>query len=327
MRRLRFITGLMCVMLVVGVMGNFAETAAQEKYNFVFITQWGPESAFSAVVENGMKDAAKMAGVNCIMFRPPKEGDLAAQLSSFETALLRKPDGIITTIPHPTMYNKVIQKALDQGIPVICSNTNGLVGTGHSLEKKIPYVGQDLFYSGYVLARKASGYFSEPSEMRALVGVEVPGASWAEARAGGQIKFLEENGCKYEKLDIGTEMATIQSRILAYLKKHPETNVVFTQGCFGPAPSGKAVRLAGYKPGEVIVVGYDIPPSTAAEMKKGYVTFVIDQQPYLQGFVPVMQLYLMKKYGFSTWDVDTGLGIVDESNVELVEGLAQKRIR
>ncbi len=327
MKRLRFMTALMCMMLVVGVIGNFANATPAEKYNFVFVTQWGPESAFSAVVERGMKDAAKMAGVNCIMYRPPKEGDLAAQLSSFEAALLRKPDGIITTIPHPTMYNQVIQKALDKGIPVICSNTDGLVGTGHPLEDKIPYIGQDLFYSGYVLAKKASENFSDPSEMCALVGVEVPGASWAEARAGGQIKFLEEHSCTYEKLDVGTEMATIQSRILAYLKKHPETNVVFTQGCFGPAPSGKAVRMAGYKPEEIIVVGYDIPPSTASEMKKGYVTFVIDQQPYLQGFLPVIQLYLRNKYGFSPWDVDTGLGIVDKSNVELVEGLAQQRIR
>jgi len=327
MKRLRFIIGLMCMMLVLGVLGNFAEAAPQEKYNFVFITQWGPESAFSAVVERGMKDAAKMAGVNCIMYRPPKEGDLAAQLSSFEAVLLRKPDGIITTIPHPTMYNEVIQKALDQGIPVICSNTDGLVGTGHPLEKKIPYVGQDLFYSGYVLAGKASENFSEPGKMRALVGVEVPGASWAEARAGGQIKFLEEHGCPYEKLDVGTEMATIESRILAYLKKHPETNVIFTQGCFGPAPSAKAVRLAGYKPGEIVVVGYDVPPATASEIKKGYVTFVIDQQPYLQGFHPVMQLYLRKKYGFSAWDVDTGLGVVDKSNVSLVEELVKKRIR
>ncbi|MFQ5834798.1 MAG: substrate-binding domain-containing protein [bacterium] len=327
MKRLRLIAGLMCMLLVVGVMGNFAAAAPPEKYNFVFITQWGPESAFSAVVEKGMKDAAEKVGVNSIMYRPPREGDLAAQLSSFEAALLRKPDGIITTIPHPTMYNEVIQKAFDQGIPVISSNTNGLIGTGHPLEKKIPYIGQDLFYSGYVLATKASEYLSEPSEMRALVGVEVPGASWAEARAGGQIKFLEEHGYTYEKLDVGTEMATIQSRILAYLKKHPETNVVFTQGAFGPAPSGKAVRLAGYKPGEIIVVGYDVLPVTASEIKKGYVTFVIDQQPYLQGFLPVMQLYLRKKYGFSPWDVDTGLGIVDESNVSLVEELAIKRIR
>lgn len=327
MKRLRFIVGLMCMMLVVGTMGNFAEAASPEKYNFVFITQWGPETMFAAVVKKGMDDAAEMLGVNARMFFIPKEGDLAGQLSHFETALVKKPDGVITTIPHPTVFNKVIQKALDQGIPVICSNTNGLVGTGHPLEKTIPYVGQDLFYSGYVLATKASEHFSEPKEMRALVGIEIPGASWAEARAGGQIKFLEEHGCTYDKLDIGTDMAVMESRILAYLKKHPETNVVFTQGGAGPAPSGKAVRLAGYKPGEVIVAGYDIAPASISEIKKGYVTLTIDQQPYLQGFLPVIQLYLMKKYGFSTWDVDTGLGIADKSNADLVEGLAQKRIR
>lgn len=325
--RLKLIAGLMCILLAVGLTGTFAGAVQAEEYKFVFITQWGPESAFSAIVEHGMKDAARMLGVECTMFRPPKEGDLAAQLANFKAALAKNPDGIITTIPHPTMFNDVIQKALDRGIPVVCSNTNGLAGTGHPLEKKIPYIGQDLFHSGYIMARDASEYFSDPSKMNALVGVEVPGVSWAEARAGGQIKFLKENGAKYKRLDVGTEMATIQSRILAYLKKHPETNVIFTQGAFGPAPSGKAARAAGYEPGEIIIAGYDLLPATLSEIKKGYVTFVIDQQPYLQGYLPVVQLYMINKYGFSTWDVDTGLGIVDKSNVERVEKLAEKRIR
>jgi len=325
--RSKLVAGFVCVLLAAGLVGSLVAAASAQEYNFVFITQWGPESAFSAVVEHGMKDAAKMVGVKCTMFRPPKEGDLAAQLASFKAALVKNPDGIITTIPHPTMFNDVLQEALDRGIPVICSNTNGLKGTGHPLEKKIPYVGQDLFYSGYVLATRASESFSDPSQMKVLVGVEVPGVSWAEARAGGQIKFLEEHGAKYEKVDVGTEMATIQSRILAYLKRNPDTNVIFTQGAFGPAPSAKAARAAGYKPGEIVIAGYDVLPETASEIKKGYVTFVIDQQPYLQGYLPVVQLYLIKKYGFSTWDVDTGLGIVDKSNVDLVGELAKKRIR
>ena len=325
--RTKLLVGFLCLMLVGGLVGGFVIPVSAQEYNFVFITQWGPESAFSAVVEHGMKDAAKMVGVKCTMFRPPKEGDLAAQLALFKAALAKNPDGIITTIPHPTMFNDVLKKALDRGIPVICSNTDGLRGTGNPLDKKIPYIGQDLFHSGYVLATKASEHFSDPSQMKVLVGVEVPGVSWAEARAGGQIKFLKEHGAKFEKLDVGTEMATIQSRILAYLKRHPDTNAIFTQGAFGPAPSAKAARAAGYKPGQIIIAGYDVLPETASEIKKGYVTFVIDQQPYLQGYLPVVQLYLRKKYGFSSWDVDTGLGIVDKSNVDLIAKLAKKRIR
>ena len=87
-----------------------------------------------------MDDAAKALGVDAQIVFLAKNDDLAAQITAFESALLKNPDGIITTIPSATAFNKLIQQALDKGIPVICSNTDGLIGTGNPLEHKVPYM-------------------------------------------------------------------------------------------------------------------------------------------------------------------------------------------
>ncbi len=312
--------------LVGATLLNPPDVSAQKKYRFIFVNQWGP-GAFPSVVKQGMDDAAKALGVDAQIVFLAKNDDLAAQLAAFEAALLKNPDGIITTIPNATMFNKVIQRALDKGIPVICSNTDALIGTGNPLEHKIPYIGSSLFAGGYDIARKAVEYFPDKSKVRALVGLESPGQSWCEERAGGAVKYLEEQNIPYEKMDLSQDMSTMESRVSAYLRRNPDTNLVMSQGGNGPFGTSKGVRAAGKKPGEVIVVGYDITPQNAGELRAGYVTLLNDQQPYLQGYLPVLQLFLMREYALSAWDVNTGLGYVDKNNIDKVFDLVQKRVR
>jgi simple sugar transport system substrate-binding protein len=314
------------VLFGLGSVAHPSQADAQKKLRFIFVNQWGP-GAFPSVVKQGMDDAAKALGVDATIVFLSKNDDLAGQLAAFEAALLKNPDGIITTIPNATMFNKVIQQALDKGIPVICSNTDALIGTGNPLEFKVPYIGSSLFSGGYALARTAVGYFPDKSKIKALVGLESPGQSWCEERAGGAIKYLEEQNIPYEKMDLTQDMATMESRVSAYLRTNPDCNLVMSQGGNGPFGTSKGVQAAGKKPGEVIVVGYDITPQNAAELKKGYVTYLNDQQPYLQGYLPVVQLFMMKKYALSGWDVNTGLGGVDKNNIDQVYDLVQKRVR
>ena len=315
------------VLLAGAVLNPSVAEAQKKKYHFYFVNQWGPGVPFAAPVEQGMKDAAAHVGVDATIIYL-KAGDSAVeQLAILETVLLKKPDGIITTINHPTVFNKALTKALDMGIPVVAANTHALWGTGHPLDHKIPYIGSSLFVGGYELAKKALEYAPDATKVRALVGVDVPGASWAEDRAGGAIKYFEEKEIPYEKLDGGGTLELMESRMAAYLLKNPDTNLVMYQGGGGPPAMALALRAAGRKPGEVIVAGYDVVPQTAQEIKKGYVTVVNDQQPYLQGYLPVIQLFLRLEYALSGWSVDTGLGYVDKNNIEKVQALIEKRVR
>ncbi len=297
---------------------------AAGKYRFIFISHAGEENPFWAAVYKGAQDAANLLGVDFQFVRPKEEGDLAAQLANFKAALAQKPDGIITTIPHPDMFDEVIKEAIDAGIPVICSNTDD--PEGGKGNARLAYIGQDLEQAGYFLASKLTEGLPAGEKYHFLISVGGPGLVWAEQRAKGITRRLEELGYTYERLDTTMKMDVAQSRIQAYLQAHPETKGVIAVE-YNHASAAKAAKNLGYKPGELLIGGFDLVPEVLAEIKSGYIKLTIDQQPYLQGYLPIVQLYLMKEYGLSAWDVNTGNAVVDASNVDLVIELSQKRVR
>jgi simple sugar transport system substrate-binding protein len=56
--------------------------------------------------------------------------------------------------------------------------------------------------------------------------------------------------------------------------------------------------------------GYDLLPKTLELLDQGHIDFTIDQQPYLQGFYPVMQLYLYKISDGLTGPAETNTGLL-----------------
>ena len=90
---------------------------------------------------------------------------------------------------------------------------------------------------------------------------------------------------------------------------------------------GVYARAASLKPGQVFFAGFDMSPNTAKAIKDGYQDLVIDQQPYLQGYLPILNICLTKKYGFSGLDINTAGAFVDPKNVDVVAPLAAKEIR
>ncbi len=321
----RFLLALLIVSSVFLLSGvAFTGTcAAEEPYEFVFVTHGGEENVFWAGVYKGMDDACKRFEVECEMFRPTTEGDLAAQLSFFQATLARKPDGIATTIPHESMYDDVVAQAIEAGIPVLAVNTDDPEGAAGNA--RLAYVGQDLKDSGYFLAKEASKYF--PDEPHVMISIGGPGLVWAELRKSGIIEFLEEQGITdYAIQEFTLVHADVESRMVAYLKAHPETNVILTVET-NTAPAAWAAKRLGYEPGDLVIGGFDLIPEIIEQIDTGYVTLTIDQQPYLQGYLPVVQFYMMNKYGFSAWDVNTGMAVVDNSNYKLIEELSKERIR
>ena len=68
-------------------------------------------------------------------------------------------------------------------------------------------------------------------------------------------------------------------------------------------------------------------PATVQGVQDGYISLVIDQQQYLQGFMSVLQLCLTEHYGFSGLFINTGGGFVDSSNIEFIAPLVEEQIR
>lgn len=294
-------------------------------YRFTYVTHGGEENVFWNTVMLGMKEAAELVGSDAVMVRPKKEGDLAMEMANFEAAIAEKPDGIVVPICYMELL-PLVKKATDAGIPVLVHNIDAPNPEDRIKAGGLCFIGQDLDYAGYVLAKALSKYF--PSGSHCLLLIEGPGMVWAEERCKGITKFLSEYGCTWDRLDVSVDPAVVESRASAYLEAHPppETKAIFSVGYLAFV-CGKILRGMGVAPGEVAVGCFDLVPPVIDEIKSGYLTLTIDQQPYLQGFLPLIQLVLMKKYALSAWDVNTGNAIVDKSNVDVVAELSKKGYR
>jgi simple sugar transport system substrate-binding protein len=129
-----------------------------------------------------------------------------------------------------------------------------------------------------------------------------------------------------ERIDSGTDLAVVSDRIGAYLNAHPDTTAYFDTG-YWHAGVARVLADRGIAPGKVLLGGFDLVPEVLQQMKAGYVQVQIDQQPYEQGFMPVMEAYLAKKVGLAPADIDTGQGVVTPDQVDAIMQLATQGMR
>lgn len=327
MKKVKISLGLMVTSVCIGLLTILPICPTQAKsdttYTFSFISHGGEENPFWSQVYMGYKDALERFGCKGKMYRPPREGDLEWQLSTWKAVLARKPDGIITTIPNEKMFDSIIKQAIDMGIPVLSSNVDDPeYSKGNA---RLAYIGQPLVESGYMTAEAViTKYFPggppTPGDLHVLVTMGAPGETWCEMRAEGITNFLHKYGVPKKniyRLDTTMSADEIQSRVVGYLGAHPETNLILsTQYSIGGYLAAKSL---GKKPGEITVAGFDLVPTVLKGIEEGYIAFTVNQQPYLQGYLPVVQLYLMKKAGTSAWDVNTSMALVDKTNVREVQ--------
>ncbi len=166
-----------------------------------------------------------------------------------------------------------------------------------------------------------------------LVGISAPGQNWSESRGAGVMKFLEEykaantgREVSWERIDSGTDLAITSDRVGAYLNAHPDTTAYFDTG-FWCAGVARSLQDRGVEPGKVLLGGFDLVPEVLQQMQKGYVQALVDQQPYMQGFMPVMEVYLSKTVGLAPSDIDTGQGHRAPDQVEAMMALSAQGMR
>jgi simple sugar transport system substrate-binding protein len=287
-------------------------------YKFVLVSHGSSGDPFHSVVKQGMEDAGKVYGCDVqLLF---SEGDNAQQVDLMEQAIAANPDGIGISIVDPVAFDDVIQGALDKGIPVIAFNNDD----ADTPNPRLAYIGASERKVGYALGKEMQQYL-QPGD-HVVIPEEVPGMSYAVNRSAGIIDAMNEINVTTEELDAGYERAETTRRISAYLMGHPETDAILNVGGLTTEVAGMVVEDLG-KEGDIVVGGFDLLPQTGPAIKKGITRAVIDQQPYLQGYYTVAQLAMINFGRFAAFDIDTGRGIVDASNVDEVLDLVKQRIR
>ena len=288
---------------------------AKDKLNIVFTHHSSASNTFWQGVKAGFDDACGKIEARCQMLFTQTEGSIEQQFANFEAAIARRPDAILTTIVDNKALDAIIQRAIDKGITVIGVNVDDIEGALGNARQA--FIGQSFVRAGYALAQAMSVHFPAKGPIKSLVGISAPGQNWSEQRGEGVIKFLQEykdnnpgRDVSWKRIDSGTDLAITADRVGAYLTANPDTIAYFDTG-FWNAGVGRVLEDRNIAAGKILLGGFDLVPEVVRLMKNGYIQVQVDQQPYTQGFMPVMMVYLEHNFGLSPSDINTGRGLID----------------
>ncbi len=121
--------------------------------------------------------------------------------------------------------------------------------------------------------------------------------------------------------------ATVAASLAAYIESHPELRAIGTQHGSITGQLAEILEKAGKTPGDIIVGGIDLAPATIDGLKSGYVSATLDQLLYLQGFMPVLQCVLTKKYKMPSLAINTDAGTETPQSIDSLIELIDEGVR
>jgi len=320
-RKAKFLVLVFAVCIAMSFMSpsTLAETKLGEGIVISMLTSAHAGDPFWTIVYKGAVDAGKLLGVDMRWFFGDDDSTRVAD--KMEEAIAAGVDGIGIHAGYPDIYRPVIQKARDAGIPVITFNVDD---PGSARQA---YIGQSLVRSGEVIAKELVERTGIGPGDHVVLARMVPAATYSVKRTEGITPVLDAVGATYETVDTTWEIPTFLKRMTSYLEGRPKPAAIICDGGQILAGVKLLMQQTGYKPGEIPVVGFDLNPGVVEGIREGYILATVDQQPYLQGFLTVLNLFLMAKYNFDAIDMDTGNYIVDKTNIDTIADLVEQGYR
>ncbi len=273
---------------------------------------------FFLSVKKGMSDAAELMNAE-VRFIGDEGSDADVVNRLIREAADNGTDGIAVDIADPSANREAIAYAASRGVPVVAYNMDASLGQGAHLA----YTQQDFTQAG----RKLAGRIAEevPRGAAILVTMHDEGVDALEKRAEGAISVLDAREPSYIRLVTTAYADTAAERIKQILQEYPEISVIIATGQADTEGAGLAAKALGR--GDMLIAGFDLSPVILALIAEGYIRFTVDQQPYVQGFYPVVQLALNIRYGLVPCNIDAGAGIITAADVPVIMELSKKHIR
>ncbi len=291
-----------------------ATSAVAEGEKYVLVSHAPDSDSWWNTIKNGIALAGDQMGVE-VEYRNPPTGDLADMARIIEQAAASGPNGIITTLSDYDVLSGPIRAAVDSGVDVIIMNS----GTPDQAREvgALMYVGQPEYDAGYAAGVRAKGdgvgsflcvnhYISSPSSTERCTGF----ADGLGVDLGDQM------------IDSGQDPAEIKNRVLAYLNANPDTDAVLTLGPTSADPTLLALNENGMA-GDIYFGTFDLGEEIVKGIKAGVINWGIDQQPFLQAYLPVVVLTNYHRYGVLPGNnINSGPGFVTADGLEKVEEFA-----
>ena len=291
--------------------GNFPSTPPW-KFTFVNHVTTNP---FFVPTQYGLQDAAALLGIPKPAWTGSATSSVPEMVSATNAAISAKANGIAVAVISSTAFTAPVKNAMNAGIPVVSYNADGNVGDPGT--NRLAYIGQDLFVSGQALGQRIAA--SMPNGGEAVGFIATPGTANIQPRIDGAKQAIGASGknIKFTSVASGAALSQENTTINAYVLAHKSTlKGIFAVDAGSTQTVGQIIQKYSLT-GKVASGGFDLTPVTLNGIKSGNLDFTIDQQPYLQGFLPVLALYLFNLSGglVNPPETNTGLTFVTKANV------------
>ena len=281
------------------------------------VTHGQASDPFWSVVQNGVNQAAEDMGVR-VEYTAPDTFDMVEMSQLIDAAVATEPDGLVVSIPDPDALQESIQGAVDAGIPVVSMNSGVDVYEELGL---LTHVGQTEFEAGVGAGER----MAQEGITNALCINQEVGNAALDQRCDG---FEQGLGGTVEVVSVDlTDPTGAQSAIETALGQNADVNGILTLGPTGADPALAALDASG-RGEDVTLATFDLSPPVLEAVASGDVLFAVDQQQYLQGYLPVVMLTLYSQYGtIPSTEIQTGPAFVTQDNAERVISLSEDGIR
>jgi simple sugar transport system substrate-binding protein len=292
--------------------GDFPTTP---KWKFVFVNHVTTNPFFTPT-QYGAQDACAL--LNCeFQWTGSTTSNVAEMVNAMSTAISAKADGIALAVVDKDAFNEPVNQALAAGIPVVSYNADGAVDDPGT--NRLSYIGQGLYDSGFQLGQRAIASGLESGE--AVGFIATPGALNIQPRIDGASDAIKQSGkpIKFSAVGTNADVPKGLSIIDAYAQGHPDLAGMLAVDAGSTSSVGQVVQKYSMRDkGLKVAGGFDLVPATLNAIKSGSLDYTIDQQPYLQGFLPVLYLYMYKLSGGLVFpsETNTGLLFVTKDNVD-----------
>jgi simple sugar transport system substrate-binding protein len=284
-------------------------------YNFAVVTHGAAGDTFWDVVKKGSEQAGKDEGVKV---KYQSDGDPAKQSQLIDAAVNQKVDGIVVSMANPDALKASIEKAVAADIPVITINS----GQDKSAEfGALAHVGQDETIAGEGAGEK----LKEAGVTHLMCVIQEAGNVGLEQRCAGAKSTL---GGKVDNVQVqNSDPAGAQATIKAKLQQDTSIDGVLT---LGPVIGSAAIKALSDAGSDAKIATFDLNSDVTTAIADGKMLFAVDQQQYVQGYLPIVMLTLYKA-NLNTigggHPVLTGPGFVTKDNAAKVQDLAKAGTR
>jgi simple sugar transport system substrate-binding protein len=290
-----------------GSSGSDAVFGSHPKYKFVFVNHVTTNPFFTPT-QYGAADASKLLGCE-YQWTGSENSNVAQMVTAVNTAVTSGADGIAVALIDLHAFNAPVEAALKAGIPVVAYNADA---PGNA---RLAYIGQNLKLAGEEMGKRIVAAVGS-GEVGLFIAT--PGSANLQPRIEGAEKAIKDSGAAITVHSVATGAAVAQEQpaIEAWYQSHKSAKGMYSVDGGSTESLAKVMQKLGLA-GKVHAGGFDLTEQTQKLLKEGDIEFTIDQQPYLQGFQPVLELFLWQVSGTLTGpaEVDTGLKFLNKETV------------